>query len=191
MSDSDSSFLSLFKEKITIKIYPKGEKRELNIFAYRMDGNEDKNIPKMAKYTNDLSGPSCCDYLYVDGEKNKAILIEDTNLNTKVKELRDQLKGLSIKDCKTHIEKLLSQENCLKVYGSRLILCLLERRYTEISKELGGKKHSFFLVINDMQSGIKAIDNMNLKQSLKDTLGGTGLVKEIKLLPPGKLEEEL
>ena len=73
------SELSKFKEKIQLE----GCKEPLDIYAYRMDGNQKKNIPEMAKRA-DLGTPFCCDYLYIPNNNNDdeqlAILIEDTQL---------------------------------------------------------------------------------------------------------------
>ncbi len=96
MSDLKTIDLSKFEEKIHLE----GCEEPLNIYAYRMDGNQKKNIPEMAKDA-DLGTPTCCDYLYVSNNNQLAILIEDTQLVTHWK--NEQERWLDLNKEKTEI----------------------------------------------------------------------------------------
>lgn len=192
MSDPEPSPLDLskFKEKMC----PAGNHQALDVFAYRMDGND--KIKPMATYA-DLGTPSCCDYLYIDN--NKTVLIEDTHLGKQIKNFfKLELKPSTEEQREKEFKKLLRQENCLKVYGALLILCRLAEKHKHISKELKGKEFSFWFVIND-EEDIKAMDNMEvvdfLKKTFKTALGGTlssaKLVRETKVLFLSELRKEL
>lgn len=189
MSDPEPSLcrapldLSKFKEKMC----PAGNHQALDVFAYRMDGND--KIKPMATYA-DLGTPSCCDYLYIDN--NKTVLIEDTHLGKQIENFKLELKTFTEKEL--FVKKLLKQENCLKVYGALLILCRLSEKHKNISKELKGKEFSFWFVIND-EEDIKAMDNMEivdfLETALKGTLRGAKLVRETKVLFLSELRKKL
>ncbi|MCY4512978.1 MAG: hypothetical protein OXB86_04755 [Bdellovibrionales bacterium] len=195
MSESESSSVNLsqFKEKICLS-----GRLSLDAYAYRMDGSEGNNIENMAKYA-DLGTPSCCDYLYVKDQT--AILIEDTFLEQKMKELKLELGDFNKIERKKEFDRaknLLKKEFCLKVYGALLILCRLMQKHIDISRELNGKRFSFWFVIND-QGNIPAIDNMELvsffEQEFKRALGGTlesaKLVTETRVLFSNQLKKEL
>ena len=189
--------LSLFEE--AIKLSGKNS-IPLKVMAYRMDGN--RKIPAMAKHAN-LGTPSSCDYLYI--KNKKAVLIEDTNLGNQLKEIQLKIEELKneYKDNKLFRAKtILRQENSLKVYGSLLILCRLSKIQQQVAKELKDiDSYNFFLVIND-EEDIRAIDTKEVKgildflkkelpKSLSGQLGGAKLVKDVKILFAGELEEYL
>lgn len=182
----ESISLSKFKENITINISGHNEE-VLKTYAYRIDGQ-----PSMAKDAG-LGTLCCCDYLYINNNQ-EAVLIEDTNLGEKVRELKAELKGLkNISSEEKIIKRNLKQENYLKVYGAFIILDYLKQKYKKISRELIGKSFSFWFIIND-EHNIKAIDNMNLVEYLKKcfaSLIGTKLVKNTKVLLLKEFKEEL
>ena len=190
--------LSLFEEKIQLE----GVSPALETWAYRMDGNPEKNTKPMAQYA-ELGSPSCCDYLYI--KKNEAVLIEDTSLGKSIKKIEVELKDLESehKDNKLFRAKtILRQENCLKVYGALLILCRLAQQHEELAQELKPhKSYDFWLIIND-EHDVKAIDNEDiqgiidfLKQSLCKALAGSlvgaKLVKNVKILFADELKARL
>ena len=128
MSDPESSPLDLskFKEKMC----PAGNHQALDVFAYRMDGND--KIKPMATYA-DLGTPSCCDYLYIDNNK-RTVLIEDTHLGKQIENFKLELKTFTEEQREKEffrVKKLLKQENCLKVYGACLY-CAVWRKSTKI-----------------------------------------------------------
>ena len=190
-SEKQQAFdLSQFKQKIT----PEG-KEPLEYYAYRMDGDNDNNIPHIAKNI-DLYEPACCDYLYINDHCKEAILIEDTNLVKKLKrEITTAKQSTTQNNIKTDlIQKLIRKENCIKVYGSCIILDRLKQKYTQINDTLVDKNLFFWFVINDgINSDIRAYDNIisSLKDSFRNSLAQTKLVKKTRVLILNQLKAEL
>ena len=198
MATKKSIDLSCFKEQIKMSGVQK-----LDVSAYRMDSNPQNNILHMAYYAG-LGTPSCCDYLYVTNKTS--ILIEDTQLgkavNCKLGSIDQNKKEQILENAKetiiTHFKEMLVKENCLKVYGSRLILCCLMQEQEKILKELKNNTFLFWFVITD-EHDIKAIDNMEIvsfleeqfKECLKGILQGAKLVTEVKILFSTELKREL
>ena len=178
--------LSQFLEEITLSV---GEKIP-GVYAYRMDG--DKN---MAKYA-DLGTPSCCDYLYFNNDTT-ATLFEDTCFGQTLKSKLREIELLNInnenKNFKEYFKKtlieVLKKDICIKVYGSFIILCRLEKKHQNIAEQLADRGFSFWFIINDEEGDIPAIDHLgidmlqtDLKETLEGTLTGAKLVKNIKVL---------
>ena len=87
--------------------------------AYKMDSN-----PGMRKFAR-LGTVSCCDYLWV--EEERVFLIEETELSKTIRSIEDEYVSLN-KDKhlrRKFVNKRIMLENCLKVYGSMLVLCRL------------------------------------------------------------------
>ena len=211
MSDPSDISLSKFEEPIQFA----GETKPLNICAFRMDGSKEgeKKIPSMAEYAN-LGGISICDYLYI--HEDKAILIEDTRLGWK---LKDSIKAaaeniLKVMDDNPAFKKISGEtaerlkkfilqneiastvnENLLKVYGSLLVLCRLERE-EKISLKLSNKSFEFWFVITD-EEDIKAIEDSipdlekNLETALSGKLKGAKLAQKIQVLLKTQCEDKI
>ncbi len=185
MADSKPVDLSLFKEKIKLAF----EREPLPFFGYRMDGGE--SAEPMAKKAG-LGTPSCCDYLYIEANQaDIAVLIEDTDLKRTINSL--------LKD-KGHNQEvvidLLRRENCLKVYGARLILCFLAQKSRKTADNLKGRRFFFWLVIKtgkNQEDNVKAIDQIveYLEHKLSCSLGGAGLTSETKVFSSAKLKQKL
>ena len=198
MINDSNICLSLFKEKIQLE----GMLSTLETSAYRMDGNTKNNLKPMAKYVK-MGTPSCCDYLYI--KNKKAVLIEDTRLGKKMQEIKLKLKDLISEQQENKLfraKTILRQENSLKVYGSLLLLCRLSQKHQQVDEELKKiQSYNFWLVLTD-EDDIKAIDNQEitniidflkekLSQSLEGPLQGSKLVKNVRILFPAELQNEL
>ena len=197
---NSSISLSLFEEKIQLEGLPS----PLEVTAYRMDGSSE-NKPPMAKYAG-LDSPSCCDYLYLKkNTRGKAILIEDTRMGKKLQRIRLKLEDLENEQKTNKIfraKEILRQENCLKVYGTLLILCRLSknRSHKTLAEELAKHKfYDFWLIIND-EDDVKAIDNEEikgiidfLKKKLRESLAGSlrGAIKNVQILFADELTDKL
>ncbi len=196
MPQSNTSIdLSQFREEITLS----EDEKIPGVYAYRMDGHKN-----MAKYA-DLGTPSCCDYLYFNNDTT-ATLLEDTCFGKTLKSKLGKIDLLNIKNenkkfkeyfKKTLIE-VLKKDIYIKVYGSFIILCRLEKKYQNIAEQLADRGFSFWFIINDEEGDIPALDHLgidslqdDLKKTLEGTLTGAKLVTNIKVLFKRCLKKKL
>ena len=156
----------------TIKIPGTGD-----IKAFRMDGKGKTGMRRHVK----LGDCNCCDHFYVEG--NKVVLVEDTHLLRKIKEIRRKVHYLNPSDMEDYVIGFFRQENYVKVYGALLVLCLLSSKHREVKECINDKKKDFVLVADGIKPGeIKSLDRIkdSLITGLRSVLGS--LVGEIRVI---------
>ena len=165
--------------------------------AYRMDGCAPN--PSMRDRAG-LGTLACCDYLRADGEN--FILIEDTELGgtaLQMEEEYDSLKGGG-EQRRQFIRERIRRENCLKVYGSLLVLCRLKQWPTRcafwlvISGDAGQAKVARNLSPNgELEAEIaSALKGESDKQStVKGALMAAKLVDDVKVITADELRKML
>ena len=145
-------------------------------WAYRMDGAEDAGAgtPDMRADAG-LDGLSCCDYLRMD---DKVILIEETEMAKTMLQIERDLERVGggrelrrnfIRDT---VRERVVRENCLKVYGSLLLMCRLKLRREDM-------RHVVWLVVSGEAGATEAIRRMDPEKELEGALvsalcGGPG-----------------
>lgn len=81
------------------------------------------------------------------------MLIEDTQLRADIKRKQNDFKYLENDARARHIEKLICDENVLKVYGSLFVLYRFLYRCATADMGLNIDSIEFWLVVNDDQQG--------------------------------------
>ena len=106
---------------------------------------------------------SCCDYLRIDDEG--VVLIEGTHLGKTVLRMQAEYDAAADDDLRARfIRERIRRENCLKVYGTFLILCRM-RMWPE--------RCLFWLVITDTEPGAARVAaNLNADEKLKSEIEG-------------------
>ena len=130
--------------------------------AYLMDGTSPQ--PDMRKEAG-LGTCNCCDY-FIFSKNASIVLIEETNLTKKIKDLKDEYGYLEDEDQTEFISKYIRDENKLKVYGSMLVLCRLSAMSDNVNEIPQTKKYRFWLVV----SGMETAEDTRLFDHLKDRL---------------------
>ena len=173
-----SAALSDFLEEIVLS-----DDTRLSEKAYRMDtgGASGKSMRARAG----LGAVHCCDYLHISN--NGFVLIEDTHLDAKIREMFDELHALGgDKNLqKKTIRNRIRQENCLKVYGSMLVLCRLKQ---------WSENFAFWLVACDNPAWPKAEYNLmhgEIEKSLSDQLMGAQLAESVQVMSVAGLRDLL
>lgn len=136
-----------------------GDSDPLSCTAYRLDGtfpNPDLRRDASAGSCN------CCDYFFFSGLGN-LVLVEDTQLIFDIEQKQDAFKYLGPRVRTRHIQKLICDENVLKVYGSLFVLYRFLDRCATVDMGVNIDAIQFWLVVNDDQRGeARALDQLRL-----------------------------
>lgn len=158
--------------------------------AYRVDKPAREDGPILIDKLK-MGSLHCCDYIVV--KENTVLLIEDTNLIQKKKDLESKkrkclcfIQGKENKD--KFFVRIIKDENLLKAYGSLLLLCRLKSQSTEAKKLMQDKETHFWLVVND-----GTFPDPRVLDNLKDRISGSlgSLVYGVSVHPLENLEQEL
>lgn len=159
--------------------------------AFYMDGGRRaREKPDMRTHVG-LGSCHCCDYFLI--HEQNILLIEETRLLQRKKNLEKECSYLNERDREDFIKKQLLQQNYLKVYGAMLVLCRLAAKFSDVKKELENKDHYFWLVVSELTpDDIRYFENFSitLRQALKSVLTSQ-LLGDVKVLPAYKLKENL
>ena len=147
--------------------------------AYRMDGTqENRSMRDRAGLGTALM---CCDYLLPDGE----ILIEDTRLGDTIEALESQYAALDDGARAQLVLERIVDENRLKVYGTSLALCRLDR---------WSSQRQFWLVMTGRVSP-QVIRGYGLQERLpsrlRGALTGAQLVADVKVMTTEQFQQLL
>ena len=145
-----------------------------------------------------------CDYFQINDKD--VWLIEETDLQQTQSDLKKkpEYRRLNNSERRELIDKLIRDENRLKVYGSMLILCRLAAKSECASNKLKDKPVTFLLIDSHVQhdEGLRYFDNISAKLSgdLKSLLSAE-IVEGVQILnskmmlkklseypPPGPIE---
>lgn len=158
--------------------------------AYLMDGTPPQ--PDMRKEAG-LGTCDCCDY-FIFRENANIVLIEETNLTWKIKDLKDEFSYLEDEYQTEFIKKHIRKENKLKVYGSMLVLYRLSAMSDNMNEILQTRKYRFWLVV----SGMEKAEDTRLFDHLKDRLHNdlnsvlTGKILDgVEIMPSAKFVTKL
>ena len=158
--------------------------------AYRMDATVQGKDMRAAV---GLGTVACCDFLRVnDISKKDFVLVEMTELVSTVADMDDKFAALITEKQtrKKYIMDRIRAENCLKVYGSMLVLCRMQQ---------WPKRCAFWLVITGKTGQAKLARNLHkLKQDIESSLSGAlsgalgdaQLVGEVKVLTADELRKK-
>ncbi len=150
--------LEQFIEPIKVAKKPIGDEYT----AYKMDSTiENKNMRKAVG----LGTCHCCDYFQL--KNDTVILIEETQLAKRIKNIKEQYDYLNDKDTTEIVNSSLQTRMQLKTYGSMLVLCRLAKQFSNEKSLIGIKKYHFWLVA----SSINSRDEKRHFDFLKDSLG--------------------
>ena len=135
-----------------------------------------------------------CDYILVKENKDKVLLIEDSNLKKGKEDLENKCLRF-IQDGKQARENLFKKimerirdEQRLKAYASLLLLCLLTSKDKRAKKLLGGKEiHFWIIVIDGNASDIRAFEEIGdrLKGFLRP------FISDVRFIPLQEAEKKL
>ena len=157
--------------------------------AYKMDGTgKNNNMRKMV----DLGTCHCCDYFL--SEDDSIILIEETRLLEKVKNIREKYDYLNDKDKEKIVNHRIRDRMQLKAYGAMLILCRLAAKCASAKQLIQNKKCHFWLVASSIDSEDEKRFFDNLKDSLRGKLTqvlGRTLLDDVDVLSSETLEKRL
>ena len=102
----------------------------------------------------------CCDYIVP--KENKVLLLEDSNLKEKKKQLEyewlcfrefmgeEEIRNLFSKKLQEKVLKIIKNEQLLKAYASLLLLCRLISQNVEAEELMKNKEIWFIVIINDI-----------------------------------------
>lgn len=155
--------LEQFLEPIKIAGEPLGNEFK----AYKMDSNDEKN--NMRK-TAGLGTCHCCDYFLP--QNNAVVLIEDTRLLEKAKDIEEKYDYLNDDHKAKAINKAIVDRMQLKVYGSMLVLCRLAETCTSTKKSIQQKKYHFLMVAGKIETTEDKKYFEHLKATLRTNLLG-------------------
>jgi len=159
--------------------------------AYRMDGVGSER-PDM-RLDIGLGTCHCCDYFTIQG--NDILLIEGTRLLKSIENYQSEYDSMLEGEKKDRFfNRRIRDENTLKVYGSLLVLCRWAAQHSEVADSITGKKHNFWLVVSDAESGEDQIAMDSIKpilfESLRSALRGD-LIGEVEVLTPSQFKSKL
>ncbi|MCY4245525.1 MAG: hypothetical protein OXE47_09415 [Gammaproteobacteria bacterium] len=178
--------LEQYKEPIEVAREPLGD----GYVAFRMDGG--RNKPSMQASLG-LGSCHCCDYFLPHGEA--IVLIEETELVSTIKNIKQDYPCLNKEDKKKFVNTSIRQENLLKVYGAMLVLCRLAARCRNAKQITQDKKYDFWLVASSMDSSgddRRYFDNIRDKLRLElDNALTSGAIRVVELLTPEDLKKKL
>ena len=129
--------------------------------AYAVDKPAD-DCKKGPVLRNELKMASChcCDYIIP--KENGILLLEDSNLKEKKRDLEhewlcfreflgeEEIRNLFSKKLQEKILKIIKNEQLLKAYASLLLLCRLISQNVEAEELMKNKKIWFVVIINDI-----------------------------------------
>ncbi len=159
--------------------------------AYKMDGCAP--APSMRKRAG-LGTLHCCDYVRIDGEKT--ILIEDTQLGKTMVRLQEKYDSMEKEKREEYIRERIKSENCLKVYGSLLVLCRLDKwsEHREFILVSSDGSEAIFLQNRNPNNELQAAIREELcgeQSSVRGALQGGGSVKDVRVISVDKLRDIL
>lgn len=165
--------------------------------AYKMDG-----IPDMRSEKAQLGSVSCCDYLWV--EDDRIFLIEETELSKTITSIEREYFSLNDDEHlrSKFVRKRIKDENCLKVYGSMLVLCRMgewpENKPLTfillISGEIGAERVVRRWDPNgDLEKDIKnaLLNDSGTQSSIEGNLMGGKLVSDVLVMTATELRKKL
>ena len=159
---------------------------EGNYVAYKMDDTHtESNMRKDAG----LGTCHCCDYFLLGEDTN--YLLENTALYNSIHDQNEIYRELDVDTRTKLVQKILLQENYLKVYGSLLTLCRLSNKQGMLPLD----RYIFWFVIDDKagaKSNHRFLDNFRNKffGDLRSLLAST-VVKDVQFVPADELPEKL
>lgn len=158
--------------------------------AYCMDGEDFLDKSKDMRKIAGLGACHCCDYFYpLD---NDIILIEETQLSAQKKLLEKSYssdKSIISNAVADIIDARIRYENCLKVYGSIIILYRLKSMCATVDSMIQEKTYKFFLVVSDYKRAERKSYDRVASRIKGTLLGGlTGVVKEIHVCSPDEFK---
>lgn len=170
-----------------------GDIRDLSVQAYAVDkpcgddGIKLKDQFEMGQFHS-------CDYIIAKKDKDKVLLIEDSNLGKGKKDLEKKYLPFmrqSSKARKKLSEKVVEKirdENRLKAYASLLLLCRLISEDSGAKKLIAGKKIHFWVIVTD---GVSS--DFHAFESIGSKLGRClrPLVSDVAFLPLKEAEQKL
>ncbi|MDD9854456.1 MAG: hypothetical protein OXU78_10980 [Deltaproteobacteria bacterium] len=180
--------LRRFWEQIELANQPIGEE----YMAYRMDGASDKK-PDM-RLEIGLGTCHSCDYFTIHG--NKILLIEETCLLKSIANYREKY-GSTLEEEKEGkkgnlLNRMIRDENVLKIYGSLLVLCHWAAKDRDVANSIREKKHIFWLVISDAESeGDQSRALYYADSYLIRKFKGVNLLQDVKILTPSQFKRKL
>ena len=145
-------------------------------------------------------GPcNCCDFVTVSKDNQSVFLIEETNLEYKIYNLKQDYDYLEEADENKFFYEKIRDENRLKLYGSMLVLCRLSSLQEGVKEFLPKDKFQFWLVTTgNAPSPLDSfifMDHLNdrlrndLRNDLKSPFGG--MINVVDIIPSTKLAEKL
>lgn len=130
-----------------------------------------------------MDGCHCCDYIIP--RKNEVLLLEDSNLKEKKKQLEyewlcfgefireEEIKNIFLKKLREEILGEIKNEQLLKAYASLWLLCRLVSQNTEAKELMENKQIWFIVIINDISNNqeqeFRAFQN--LASRIRSSLG--------------------
>ena len=133
-----------------------------NFKAYKMDSTAAGS--NMRKDVG-LGTCNCCDYFQI--KSGTIWLFEETDLTHQIMDLTHSADyELLKKDVRSKlVERLILNENRLKVYGSMLVLCRFAAKYACVSEKLGNKPVEFLLIDSHVASdeSVRFYDNIRAR----------------------------
>ena len=177
--------LERFIEPIKVAEKPIGDEYT----AYKMDSTiENKNMRKAVG----LGTCHCCDYFQL--KNDTVILIEETQLAKRIKNIKEQYDYLNEKDTTDIVNSSIQKRMQLKAYGSMLVLCRLAKQFSNEKSLIGIKKYQFWLVASSINSGDDKMYFDNQQDTLRGKLRavlGTILLDDVKVFSSENLKKEL
>ena len=162
------------------------------IKAFRMDNTKRANqIPDMRKYVG-LGSCDCCDRFFVCGDK--IFIVEETRLQSTIENIKTKYSYLNSTDKRDVVIKLIMQENYVKMYGSMLVLCCLAKKCGEAAKLVSGKKHHFWLVVEQIEDEESNVYFDHLKSNLLSDLRSKltkKVIDKVEIIPSHILPAKL
>ena len=167
-------------DKYLESIWLSGDSNPLWCSAYRLDGTYPK--PDLRRDAS-VGSCNCCDYFFFSCSGN-LVLVEDTRLRTDIERKQSDFKYLERNVRARHIEKLICDENVLKVYGSLFVLYRFLKRCAPADMDFDIDAIEFWLVVNDDQHDeAYALDEVRslLRDKLMAKLGKT-IVSDVDVM---------
>ncbi len=165
-----------FTSHIEIKVVGREQTLQFPVeAAYAVDKPVDdcKEGPVLRKELK-MDNCHCCDYIVP--KENKVLLLEDSNLKEKKKQLEyewlcfrefmgeEEIRNLFSKKLQEKILKIIKNEQLLKAYASLLLLCRLISQNIEAEELMKNKKIWFVVIINDISDNpereLRAFQNL-------------------------------
>lgn len=135
-----------------------------------------------------------CDYILAEENKDKVLLIEDSNLERVKRNLEEEClcfmlnKDQDRKNLSRKVREKIRDEQRLKAYASLLLLCRLTSKDTDAKKLIGDKEIHFWVIVTDgVASDFRVFDEIrsNLMGCLKPLVSG------VEFLPLKEAEQKL